>query len=169
VSRIIKILSLTNSIIIDADLVPERVFLFYFHVILRRSTRRERYESCPLSFPLAFTLLLFSLAILFRGYVLSFPFFHPAARAPRKYRHYSSIMLLFFYTARAIREAPRLASPVSLLYVRRWVYEFYYALKLLLCLWHVFFIDANLFHIIVRSRGNKASPPSLTSIVHHLF
>lgn len=47
--------------------------------------------------------------------------------------------------------------------------NFYYALKLLLCLWHVFFIDANPFHIVVRPRGNKAFSPSLTSIMHHLF
>lgn len=52
-----------------------------------------------LPFGLAFTLLLFSLAILFRGYVLLPP--PPPltpCRAPRKYRHYGSIMLPFFYT-----------------------------------------------------------------------
>lgn len=137
--------------------------LFYFHVILRRST--GRYESCLLSFPLvAFTLLLFSLAILFRGYVL-LPPLSPCRAPPPKHRHYSSIMLLFFYTVCAIRKAPRLASPISLLYVRRWVYEFYYAVKLLLCLSGTSSLwDANLFHIVVHARGNKASPPSLTSL-----
>jgi len=116
-----------------------------------------------LSFPLvAFTLLLFSLAILFRGYVL-FPPLPPCRAHPRKYRHYSSIMPLFFYTVCTIRKESRLASLVSLLYVRRWVYEFYCALKLLLCLWHVLSMR-RLFHIIVHLRGNKAPPPSLTSI-----
>lgn len=91
-------------------------------------------------------------------------------RAPPKYRHYSSIMLLFFYTVCAIRKAPRLASPISLLYVRRWVYEFYYAVKLLLCLSGTSSLwDANLFHIVVHARGNKASPPSLTSLSCTIF
>jgi len=47
--KMIKKLFLTNTIVIDVDLVPERVFLFQFHlVILRRST--ERYESYLLPF-----------------------------------------------------------------------------------------------------------------------
>ena len=167
-SRIIKILFLTNSIIIDVYLVPEHRARACFVLFPRNFTKKheERYESCLLSFGV-YPFVIFSCNFISR--VRSLFSSSTLPRAPRKYRHYSSIMLLFFYTMRAIRKTPRLASPVSLLYIRRWVYEFYYALKLLLCLWHVFFIDANLFHIVVRSRGNKASPLPLTSIMHHLF
>lgn len=68
---------LTNTIVIDVDLAPAHraCVLFYFHVISRGSTGKI-WKLPSFFLLLAFTLLLFSLAILFRGYIL-FPFLPP--------------------------------------------------------------------------------------------
>lgn len=92
-----------------------------------------------LSFPLlAFTLLLFSLAILFRGYALSFLLFHPAARTAEvpsslQFNHATFLLYGVCYS----ESAP--ACFTHLAFIHPQVGIFYCAVKLLLCLWHVLF------------------------------
>lgn len=71
----------------------------------------------------------------------SFLFFHPAARTSKVPSLQFNHAAFLLYGCAIQKASWRFASPISLLYVRRWVYEFYNGMiKLLLCLWHVYFM-----------------------------
>lgn len=131
--EIIKIPS-TDTIIIDVDLAAKycaRVH-FIFRVILRKIPRN--YPS-PAAFSGVYPFVIFP-----RNFISGPRIFlsvRPAAKVLSLQFNHAAFLL---YRS-AIREVPRFASSVSLLYVRRWVYEFYNgSVKLLLCLWHVYFM-----------------------------